>query len=211
MFNRFDVSVRTVKATPWVPANHLILRKTLSDEDFLIKIISKLPARVNVNENTFSVFSNVVSVKEVNKNKFNNNRGCNDNHIDDTKNIKNDKNNDNNNDNNDKESNVEKKAPSSAMKTRSKEKQDKSESELNKTKQSFSEEHVLVEWSDGSYATVNSHCGRLTRYVSSLFLSSSYPPFSFPFLILCFLFLSYYSLLSFCILSSAFPFFICFS
>ena len=153
------MSVRTVKATPWVPANHLIVRKTLTDEDFLLKIISKLPARLNVNENTFSAFSNVVGVKEVNKNKFNNNRGCNNDHIDDNK--------------NDKGLNIEKKAPSSAMKTRSKEKQDKSESELSKIKQSFSEEHVLVEWSDGSYATVNSHCGRLTRYVSSLFLFSS--------------------------------------
>ena len=175
--------MRTVKATPWVPANHLIVRKTLTDEDFLLKMISKLPARVNVNENTFSVFSNVVSVKEVNKNKFNNNRGCNNNHIDDIKDIKNDK-----NDKNDKEVKI----PSSAMKTRSKEKQDKSESEINKTKESFSEEHVLVEWSDGSYATVNSHCGRLTRYVQSFsllsfpflffFLFSLSPPFS-PFLL----------------------------
>ena len=167
LFYRFDVSVRTVKATPWVPANHLIVRKTLTDEDFLLKIISKLPARVNVNENSFSVFSNVVSVKEVNKNKYNNNRGCDNNNIDDIKDIKNDK-----NDKNDKEL----KTLSSAMKTRSKEKQNKSESEISKTKESFSEEHVLVEWSDGSYATVNSHCGRLTRYVQS-FSSPSFSPF----------------------------------
>ena len=150
LYNRFDVSVRTVKATPYVPANHLIVRKTLTDNDFTLKIISKLPERVTSNEHrTFSTF---VNVKVVNNDTYNNNNN-------DDKTIKDDK--------DENEVSHERKVTSSAMKTRSREKQDKSESELLKSKRSFSEQHVLVEWSDGSYATVGSACGRLTRYASS--------------------------------------------
>lgn len=153
------MSVRTVKATPYVPANHLIVRKTLTDEDFTLKILSKLPERTTSNEHrTFSTF---VNVKEVNHDTYNNHN-----------NDKNGKENNFKDDKDENEINNEKKITSSAMKTRSREKQDKSESELLKSKRSFSEQHVLVEWSDGSYATVGSACGRLTRYVSSSLLSS---------------------------------------
>ena len=156
---RFDVSVRTVKATPYVPANHLIVRKSLTDHDFTFKIISKLPERVTSNEHrTFSTF---VNVKVVNNDTYNSNN--NDDKSSKEKYLKDDK--------DENEMSNEKKVTSSAMKTRSREKQDKSESELLKSKRSFSEQHVLVEWSDGSYATVGSACGRLTRYASSSLLS----------------------------------------
>jgi hypothetical protein len=181
LYDRFDVSVRTVKATPYVPANHLIVRKTLTDNDFTLKIISKLPERMTSNEHrTFSTF---VNVKVVNNDTYNSNND-NDDKNSKEKNLKDDK--------DESEMSNEKKVTSSAMKTRSRERQDKSESELLKSKRSFSEQHVLVEWSDGSYATVGSACGRLTRYASYPSVLSS---ISFIYLLFLHFFFLFYSLL----------------
>lgn len=125
--------MRTIRGTPWVPANHVIVRRTLTDEELLCKLKNKLPPLPYLNEHLN--FPPFVTVTEVD--------GTGEEH-----------------------GSVEEKSESAPlMRTRGMEKRsaEKEKGGGSSKKNSFSESHILVEWSDGSYATVGSTCGRLTR------------------------------------------------
>ena len=123
---RFEVTVRTKAATAWVPADHLVVTRTLSDPLFLSAMREKLPQKANLSE--FKVISTFVSVEEVNGGGG---------------------------------GEEESKEEASPLIKKGK---GRAGAVSSKTKPSFSEAHMLVTWSDGSYATVGNSCGRLTRY-----------------------------------------------
>ena len=125
---RFEVTVRTKAATAWVPADHLVVTRTLSDPLFLSAMREKLPQKANLSE--FKVISTFVSVEEVNGGGGGGGE-------------------------------EESKEEASPLIKRGK---GRAGAVSSKAKPSFSEAHMLVTWSDGSYATVGNSCGRLTRY-----------------------------------------------
>lgn len=122
------MSVSTKAATPWVPAGHLVVRRTLSDQHFLSELQDKFPQKPNLSE--FRTISTFVSVKEVNSSSAT--------------------------------------AAGAGQKEGGKGEKTSSVTSKDKAKPSFSEPHMLVTWSDGSYATVGTACGRLTRYCNAL-------------------------------------------
>ena len=125
---RFEVTVRTKAATAWVPADHLVVTRTLSDPLFLSAMREKLPQKANLSE--FKVISTFVSVEEVNGGGGGGGE-------------------------------EESKEEASPLIKKGK---GRAGAVSSKAKPSFSEAHMLVTWSDGSYATVGNSCGRLTRY-----------------------------------------------
>jgi hypothetical protein len=121
--------VRTKAATAWVPEDHLVVTRTLSDPLFLSAMREKLPQKANLSE--FKVISTFVSVEEVNGGGGGGG------------------------------GEEESKEEASPLIKKGK---GRAGAVSSKTKPSFSEAHMLVTWSDGSYATVGNSCGRLTRY-----------------------------------------------
>jgi hypothetical protein len=126
--------VHTKEATAWVPAGHLVVTRSLSDPQFLSEMREKLPQKANLSE--FKIISTFVSVEEVNGGAVKEKE---------------------------KEKEREGKEEVSPLIKKGKGKA-RVEAVTSEAKPLFSEAHMLVTWSDGSYATVGSSCGRLTRY-----------------------------------------------
>jgi hypothetical protein len=130
------VSVHTKEATAWVPAGHLVVTRSLSDPQFLSEMKEKLPQKANLSE--FKIISTFVSVEEVSGGAV---------------------------DEKEKEREKKGKEEVSPLIKKGKGKGKAHVDAVSSTaKPLFSEAHMLVTWSDGSYATVGSSCGRLTRY-----------------------------------------------
>ena len=145
---RFEISVRSITATPWIPSDHLISKQTLTDTLLLSKIRKCLPQKANLVH--LDNFSSFVTVKEID---FENN--------DEDKQSENKKR---------KEEIVGESI--NILKNRN-QKKERRENDIKNIKMKKDKKVsnspvppggvICVDWSDGSCATVGKLCGRLLR------------------------------------------------
>ena len=152
--------MKSIAATPWVPADHVIVKKTLTDSLLLSKIRKQLPLKADLK--SYETLSSFVTIRDYNPNEESKEESKEYSPKKEKKDI------------------VEE--YSSPMRTRGQEKKniekekklkDALAKETNKGSEAGSggkeggkgsdASDVRVEWSDGSYATVGRMCGRLLR------------------------------------------------
>ena len=158
--NRFEINVRAITSTTWIPSDHLIVKQTLTDSLLLSKIRKILPQKPDLE--LFDTYSSFVTVTEL--------------HFDtgiDT--VEKDK----------IEKNKDEKEENSTTGIRNKiNKQEKKENDGKNTKQNITRNSnstststsassknvpipvggaIRIDWSDGSHATVDGSNGKLLR------------------------------------------------
>ena len=153
---RFEINVRAITATTWIPSDHLIVKQTLTDSLLLSKIRKILPQKPDLE--LFDTYSSFVTVTEL--------------HFDtgiDT--VEKDK----------IEEDKDEKEENSTTGIRNKiNKQEKKENDGKNTKQNITRNStststssknvpipvggaIRIDWSDGSHATVDGSNGKLLR------------------------------------------------